>query len=571
LIDREAGRLPLLLVSCLVAATALQGRQRGSGQTAPAPSAIRFENIARAAGLDFEHINGASPEKHMVETMGSGGLFFDYDNDGWLDIFLVDGGSVVDRQVAGRARHRLYRNRGNGTFEDVTASSGITHTQYGMGACAGDYDNDGRVDLYVTGAGSNVLYHNNGNGTFTDVTRIAGVGSSQLSTSCAFADFDKDGQLDLFVTRYVDLTTEKACGDTRVRAYCRPELYHGLTNVLFHNNGNGTFTDVSRAAGIQDVPGKGLGVVVGDYDNDGWPDIFVANDLAPNFLYHNQGRGVFSEVGLLAGVALGSDGKARAGMGTDFGDYEGNGLLDLIVTNFMLETHSVFRNLGNGLFADATFTSGIGRATIPFVGFGAAFLDYDNDGRLDVAIANGHVLDNAAYFSPNAAYAQRKLLFHNEGGGRFKEVGRLAGPGFAQPEVGRALAVGDIDNDGDLDLLITNNGQAVDLLRNDGGNRQNGVLVRLVGKVSNRDAIGARLRLSAGGKTQVREVKAGSGYLGQSDRRVHFGLGGAAEIDTIEIRWPSGTTEVVRKVPINHIVTIAEGEGLIGRTPFVRR
>jgi hypothetical protein len=553
----------------------LYGGQRTAGPPTPAnpnlPLPVHFENIASQAGLDVRHANGASAEKHMVETMGSGGLFFDFDNDGWLDIFLVDGGSLVDREVAGRARHRLFRNRGNGTFEDVTAASGINHQQYGMGACAADYDNDGWVDLYITGFGSNSLYHNNGDGTFTDVTRAAGVGSSQLSTSCAFADFDKDGYLDLFVTRYVDLSAERPCGDLRHRAYCRPEVYRGLSDVLFRNNGNGTFTDASRAAGIEGLAGKGLGVVVADYDDDGWPDIFVANDLAPNFLFHNKGRGVFSEDGLLAGVALASDGKARAGMGTDFGDYDGDGVLDLIVTNFMLETHNVFRGLGHGLFADATVASGIGQATLPFVGFGTAFLDYDNDGRLDVAIANGHVLDNADQFNPNATYAQRKLLFHNEGRGRFAEVGRLAGSVFTVPKVGRSLAVGDIDNDGDLDLLITNNGQTVDLLRNDGGNRSNALLVQLVGRKSNRDGIGAVLRLTADGRTQLREVKAGSGYLGQSDHRVHFGIGGATRIDTLEIRWPSGAIDVVRNPPVNHIVAIVEGMGLTRQTPFVRR
>jgi hypothetical protein len=564
-----SGRVSLLVFTLLAAATVLQGRQRSAAQQlAPGAAPIVFTDITRDAGIVFQHTNGATPEKHMVETMGSGGLFFDFNNDGWLDIFLVDGGSVVDRQLNGRARHRLYRNRGNGVFEDVTAASGIAHGDYGIGACAADYDNDGRVDLYVTNAGPNVLYHNNGNGTFTDVTRTAHVGSPLLSTSCTFVDADKDGYVDLFVANYVDLSTEKACGDSRVRAYCRPELYKGLPNILYHNNGNGTFTDVSQGAGILAATGKGLGVVAGDYDNDGWPDIFVANDLAPNVLYHNKGRGVFEEVGLPAGVAVASDGKARAGMGTDLADYNGDGLLDLIVTNFMLETHNIFRNLGGGLFADATFESGLGAPTLPFVGFGAVFLDYDNDGDLDLAIANGHVLDNADHFTPRATYAQRNLLFRNEGGGRFKEVGAASGPGFALVKVSRGLAAGDIDNDGDLDLLVTNNGQTADLLRNDGGNRNSGLLVRLVGKKSNRDGIGARLRLVADGKTAVREVKAGSSYLAQNDLRVHFGVGRASEIDRLEIRWPAGGIDVIRNPPVNHIITVVEGEGLTNRTRF---
>jgi hypothetical protein len=564
-------RLCLCLVSCLAAAAVLHGRQRGDAVNSPASSPAVFENVAREAGLDFKHTNGASPEKHMVETMGSGGLFLDYDNDGWLDIFLVDGGAVADRRLAGTARHRLYRNRGGSRFDDVTAASGIRHSDYGMGACAADYDNDGRVDLYITNAGPDVLYRNNGNGAFADVTRAAGVGTPLLSTSCAFGDVDNDGDVDLFVTNYVDLTVERRCGDSRVRAYCRPDLYQGLPYVLYRNNGNRTFTDVTRAAGVYTTAGKGLGVVFGDYDDDGWIDIFVANDLAPNFLFHNKGRGLFSDLALLAGVAVASDARARAGMGTDFGDYDGDGRLDLVVTNFMLESHNLFRNLGDGLFADATFESGFGVATLPFVGFGAVFLDHDNDGELDLAVANGHVLDNADHFSPNATYGQRNLLFHNQGAGRLTEIGRTSGPGFAPAKVSRGLAAGDIDNDGDLDLLVTNNGQTVDLLRNDGVKRGNALLLHLVGRKSNRDGIGARLRATAGAKTQVREVKAGSSYLAQNDIRAHFGIGRATQIDRLEIRWPAGATDVVRNVPANQIVTIAEGEGVTGRRPFVSR
>jgi enediyne biosynthesis protein E4 len=569
---QAAGAVALVVVATLTVMAGANNSQRASSAPNPSPNQRpTFENIATASGLDFQHTNGASPEKHMVETMGSGGLFFDYDNDGWLDIFLVDGGSVTDRQVTTRARHRLYHNRGNGTFEDVTAASGITHPEYGLGACAGDYDNDGLVDLYITNAGPNVLYHNNGNGTFTDVTRAAGVGSPLLSTSCAFADIDNDGDLDLFVTNYVDLSKERPCGDARVRAYCRPELYQGLPNVLYRNNGNQTFTDITREAGVYTTTGKGLGVVFGDYDDDGWVDFFVANDLAPNFLFHNKGNGTFSEVALLAGVSVATDAKARAGMGTDFGDVDGDGLLDLVVTNFMLEAHNIFRNLGGGLFADATFESGLGPATLPFVGFGASFLDYDNDGSLDLAIANGHVLDNADYFGPKATYAQRNLLFHNEGAGRLREVGTMSGSGFALVKVSRGLAAGDIDNDGDLDLLVTNNGQTADLLRNDGGNLRNGLLLHLVGTKSNRDGIGARVRVTAGGKTQVREVKAGSSYLSQNDLRAHFGLGTATRIERVDIRWPSGTNDVIRNVPVNHIVTVVEGQGLKEATRFNRR
>jgi len=523
-------------------------------------SPLQFRDIAAAAGLTFTHINGAGPSKHIVETMGSGGLFFDYNGDGQLDVFLVDGGSVTDPAAAARARSRLFRNRGNGTFEDVTPGTHIAHRAYGMGACAADYDNDGRDDLYLTNFGPNALYHNAGDGTFTDVTASAGVGAPALSTSCAFADIDNDGFVDLFVTNYVDPEdNSKVCGDSRARAYCRPDVYKGAPNVLYRNNGNGTFTDVTRQSGVYSTRGKGLGVVFGDYDNDGRVDVFVANDLVPNFLYHNEGHGIFKEVGLAAGVAVASDGRARAGMGADFGDYDGDGRLDLVVTNFEMETHNLFSNLGQGLFADATLLSGVGAATLRFLGFGTVFLDYDNDGALDLAIANGHVLDNTALFQSTSKYAQRKLLLRNDGHGRFVDVAGTAGSGFALERVGRTLVAGDIDNDGDLDLLVTNNGQAANLLRNDGGSRQGSVQVQLAGRQSNRDGIGARLVATAGGRTQIREIKAGSSYLGQNALRAHFGLGGAKEIEQLEVRWPSGHIDMFEHIKVASIVVITEG------------
>jgi enediyne biosynthesis protein E4 len=549
-------------------------REQGPPSSSPGSptSSVSFQNIASTAGLDFVHVNGASPDKHLVETMGSGGLFFDFDNDGWIDVFLVDGGSLADRQVAGRARHRLFRNRENETFEDVTTKARIRHSQYGMGACAADYDNDGFDDLYITNLGSNVLYHNNGDGTFDDVTQKAGVGSPLWSTSCAFADFDNDGRVDLFITNYVDATVanNKFCGDParRLRVYCHPLNYKPLPNVLYHNNGDGTFSDMSAKAGIGPYRGNGLGVVVADYDDDGWPDVFVANDTMPNFLFHNEGKGAFREVGLLAGVAVANDGKARAGMGTDFGDYDGDGLLDLVVTNHEFESTSLYRNLGGGLFAESTVESGLGPPTLPYVGFGAVFMDYDNDGRLDLAIVNGHVVDNAAQFRPSSSYAQRRLLFRNTGNRRFSDVSRSAGPGFGVEKVGRTLVAGDIDNDGDLDLLVTNTGQAADLLRNDGGNRGGALLVRLVGKRSNRDGIGAKLQIKTGTTTQVRYVKAGSSYLGQNDMRVHVGVGDATLVDRLEVRWPSGQVDMAARLPVNSIVTVVEGEGVSRRVPF---
>jgi hypothetical protein len=559
-------------LALMPAPAAIQGRDGPPARSIEAPV---FEEVSRGWGLSLDHVNGASAEKYLPETMGSGGVFFDYNNDGWVDVFVVGGGSLADKTAASRARHRLYRNTGTGAFEDATAISGVAHRGYGMGACAADYDNDGFADLFVTGVAANTLYRNLGNGKFRDVTRSAGIESPEWSTSCAFADFDKDGSVDLFVTNYVDasVANNKFCGDPsrQVRVYCHPLNYQPLPSVLYHNNGNGTFTDGSARAGIAPHRGNGLGVVVADYDDDGWPDVFVANDSVPNFLYHNEGRGVFKEVALLAGVAVANDGKSRAGMGTDFGDYDGDGLLDLVVTNHEFETTTLFRNLGQGLFADATTESGIGPATLPFVGFGAALFDYDNDGRLDLAIANGHVVDNTAQMRASSTHAQRRLLFRNLDGRRFVEVGRRSGSGFARDKVGRALAVADIDNDGDLDLMITNNGQAVDLLRNDGGNRQHALIVRTQGTTSNRDGIGARIQLHAGKMTQVREVKAGSSYLSQNDTRVHFGLGNTAAIDRLDVRWPSGRVDVVQRPPVDAAITVVEGAGVTRRVPFVVR
>lgn len=538
----------------------------------PSPGAVRFERATSAAGLDFTHVNGASPEKYLAETMGSGAVFLDYDDDGWLDLLLIDGGSLADPAMAGRARHRLFRNSGRGRFVDGTAASGIRHRDYGMGACAGDIDNDGRVDVYITNYGANALYRNMGKGTFADVTRSAGVGLIAWSTSCAFLDVDRDGDLDLFVTNYLDAqkSNNRFCGDAqrRVRVYCHPLNYAGLASVLYRNDGKGTFSDVSMEAGIAGHVGNGLGVAVGDYDDDGWPDVFVANDGVPNFLFHNDGKGRFSEVGLLAGVAVARDGKARAGMGTEFADYNGDGRLDLVVTNHEFETHSLFRNDGHGIFTDATIESGLSAPTLPFVGFGVAFFDADNDGLMDLSIVNGHVIDNTALFRAGSTHAQPKLLFRNSGSRRFAEIAREAGSAFAGAGVGRALITGDIDNDGDVDLLATNNGAPADLLRNDGDRRAAALVVRLVGTRSNRDGIGARITITAGGRTQTREVKSGSSYLGQNDLRAHFGLGGATRVDALRIRWPGGHTESLNDVAAGQIVTVTEGRGITTRTPF---
>jgi hypothetical protein len=544
-----------------------------------APS-VRFDETSREAGIDFRHVNGASADHHLQEIMGSGGLFFDFDNDGWTDVLLVDGGSLADPAVAARSHHRLFRNLRNGRFEDVTATSGIgRNPAYGMGACAADYDNDGAVDLFITGAGSNALYRNTGKGSFADVTAKSGIGGGPFATSCAWADVDRDGFVDLFVTNYVDARaqTNVFCSGaaSNARMYCHPLNFAPLAASLYHNNGDGTFTDVSVKTGIAGKRSNGLGVVIGDYDDDGWPDIAVANDSMPNFLWHNLGArdaGLgtrFEEAGLVSGVAVAADGNPRAGMGIDMADYDGDGRLDLFITNHELETHTLFRNLARGLFTDMTSQSGIGRETLPFVGFGALFFDVDNDGDLDLAITNGHVVDNSGHYRPGSKSEQRKLLFANNGG-RFTEIGRNAGGGFAIEKIGRALAAADIDNDGRVDLLFTNNGDSPDLLHNRAA-AGNALLVRLVGTRSNRSAIGARLVLTAAGLKQTREIKAGSSYLSQSDLRQHFGLGGATVVDRIEIRWPSGRNESVSNLQANEIVTITEGKGVTAKAALNRR
>ena len=533
---------------------------------------VRFSDVTASAKIDFRHENGASPEKHLPETMSGGVVLFDFDNDRWLDIFFVNGGSFIDQKKAAAAPHKLFRNNKDGTFADVSATAGIRVSGFGMGACAADYDNDGWTDLYITGVDFGRLYKNSGRGSFSDKTSEAGVDSTLWNASCAFGDIDNDGDVDLYVTRYLNYTPErnKYCPLRTARAYCHPNEYNGVPDVLFRNNGNGTFTDISREAGVLQRPnGNGLGVVFGDYDNDGWIDIYVANDSTPNFLFHNKGSGVFEEVGFRAGVAVGHDGKSQAGMGTDMGDFDGDGLLDIFVTNLILETHTLYRNGGKGLFADVTFTSGVGQATLPFVGFGTAFVDYDNDTDLDLVIANGHVIDNVQFGRDDTTYEQLNLLLQNSAG-KFRNVGPASGPGFAIKKSSRALAVGDLDNDGDMDFVVANVGQSPHVLRNDDGNRSNSLLIRTIGTRSNRDGIGTRLKLSLDSKSLLREVKAGSGYLGQNDLRVHFGLANATSAKRLEILWPGGGSEILEKIEANQILTVEEGKGVIDRQPLRR-
>jgi hypothetical protein len=507
----------------------------------------------------------------MVETMGSGGGFFDFDGDGSLDIYLVNGaplpGSV---ETAEPPRNALYRNDGEGRYRDVTDEAGVAGRGYGMGMTAGDVDNDGDLDLYVTNFGPNVFYRNRGDGTFEDATEKAGVEAGGWSTSAAFADYDRDGYLDLYVARYVDfaLDNHKFCGNQakNIKAYCHPDVYDPVPGILFRGRGDGTFEDVTRSAGVHvEGEGKSLGVVWGDYDNDGDIDLYVANDSMRNFLFRNEGRGKFTDVTLLAGVGYSEDGKTQAGMGTDMADYDGDGFLDLTVTNLDFEYNSMYRGGALGIFSDESFESGVAEVSLNFVGFGTFFFDFDNDGRLDVFVANGHIIDNIHLFNTVSTYREPNFLFENQGGGTFREIGAAAGEALAADNVARGAAPGDFDSDGDLDVLVTRCGERALLLENEGGNRKRSLSVALVGRTSNRDGVGARASLRSGDLTAIREVKSGLSYLSQGSLELHFGLEDRSAVDVLEVRWPDGTTEAVESPAPGRLVVL-EGAGTpVGR------
>ena len=527
-----------------------------------APTAeVQFTDITQASRIDFKHESSATSNKYLVETMGGGVALLDYDNDGRLGIFFTNGAKIDDPMPDGKLPdksdpkfwNRLYHQNADGTFTDVTERAGLTgmpQNYYGMGVAVGDYDNDGFEDIYVTGYGGNTLYHNNGNGTFTDVTQRAGVGAGGWSASAGFFDYDNDGKLDLFVTRYVDWTfkTNRYCGEKRpgFRAYCHPDNYDGVSNILYHNNGDGTFTDVSARAGIANPSGKGLGLSFADYDDDGFTDIFVANDSVQCFLYHNNGNGTFTEVGLLAGVGYNEDGKTFAGMGADFSDFDNDGHPDIVVTDLSNERYMLFRNNGDGSFRDVTNQSGVGGATLAFSGWSTHLFDYDNDGWKDLFVAQSHVMDTIEKTSPNLKYLEPPLLLQNQAG-HFVRV--VAGEVFQKEWAGRGAAFGDIDNDGDTDVVVSNLGQKSYLLRNDGGNQKNWIAIETVGRKSNRDGIGSRVKVvSASGMTQYFTVNTAVGYLSASDKRVIAGLGSDSTAKIIEIRWPSGIVQKFENV-----------------------
>jgi len=532
---------------------------------------IRFTDVTSDAGVAFVHQSSATSNKYLVETMGGGVALFDYDNDGRLDVFFTNGAKIDDPLPVGKRPdksdakywNRLYRQTQGGTFVDVTEKAGLSgmpQNYYGMGVAVGDYDNDGFEDLYVTNFGGNTLYHNNGDGTFTDVTGRAGVGASGWSASAGFFDADNDGKLDLFVTRYVDWTfeTNRYCGEKKpgYRAYCHPDNYAGVANILYHNNGDGTFTDVSTKAGIANPNGKGLGVAFADYDRDGYMDIYVANDSVQSFLYRNNHDGTFSEEGLVAGVGFNEDGKTFAGMGVDFADYDNDGQPDIIVTDLSNERYKLFHQNADGSFRDATNTSGLGGLTLLYSGWSTRFLDYDNDGWKDLFVAQGHVMDTIEKTSPNLTYQQPPLLLRNESG-RFSRV--EPGDAFTETWAGRGAAFGDLDNDGDVDVVLSNVGQKAVVLRNDGGNRNNWLAIQTVGTTSNRDGIGCLVKVvSASGLSQSFTVNTAVGYLSASDKRLLVGLGSDATAKLVEIRWPSGIVQRFENVAARQTLTAKE-------------
>jgi hypothetical protein len=532
---------------------------------------VQFSDVTQTVKIQFQQENSATSNKYLVETMGGGVALFDYDNDGRLDIFFTNGAKIDDPMPDGKLpdksdpkfSNRLYHQSSNGTFTDVTEKAGLTgipQNHYDMGVAVGDYDNDGFEDMYVTGFGGNTLYHNNGDGTFTDVTKKAGVAASGWNTSAGFLDYDNDGKLDLFVTRYVDWTfkTNRYCGEEKpgYRAYCHPDNYEGVTSILYHNDGNGTFTDVSEKAGIAKSIGKGLGVSFADYDGDGFTDIFVANDSVQCFLFHNNGNGTFSEVGLFKGVGYNEDGKTFAGMGTDFSDYDNDGLPDVIVTDLSNERYMLFRNNGDGSFRDVTNQSGVGGATLAFAGWSTRFFDYDNDGWKDLFVAQSHVMDTIEKTAPNLRYMQPPLLLRNQAG-HFSRVS--PGEAFRKEWAGRGAAFGDLDNDGDVDVVVSNAGQYAYVLRNDGGNRNQWLGIATIGTKSNRDGIGARVKVvSASGLTQYFTVNTAVGYLSASDKRLIVGLGSDATAKLVEIRWPSGTIQRLENVKAGQFLRVTE-------------
>lgn len=539
----------------------------------PKPSAaqkITFRDITSQAGIQFRHNNGAFGKKYLPETMGPGCAFIDYDNDGWQDILLVNSENWPGHGGTASTM-KLYHNNHDGTFTDATRKAGLAIPMFGLGVAVGDYDNDGFDDLFITAVGQSHLFHNNGNGTFTDVTKAAGLwGPNEFSTSAAWVDYDRDGKLDLVVGNYVQWSErdDLYCTiDGTHKSYCTPESYKGASARLWHNLGGGKFEDASQKARFYDPTSKTLGVAILDYNNDGWPDILLANDTQPNKLYLNKQNGTFEEKGVPAGIGFSEDGVARAGMGVDAADYDRSGHASIIITNFANQMLSLYHNEGNGLFVDEAPRSEVGRATLVTLGFGCFFFDYDNDGWPDIFVADGHIEDAIESVQKRVHYAEPPHLFRNLGGGKFEEVTDSLGASFTRPKVARGAAYGDINNDGALDILMTTNGGRAYLFRNEGG-ANHSLRVKLVGTKSNRDAIGAVVRVNSGKDQQWQMLHSGSSYLSQSELVLTFGLASAAKADSVEVDWPSGQKDKVTNLASGEMVTIQEGKGVVATSPY---
>jgi hypothetical protein len=557
--------------------TATPTLQAATLQSPEAPSPVTFVDVGREAGLTVPNVwGGVKSKKYIIEAKGSGLAFFDYDQDGWLDIYLTNGVRLEETYEPGTAPiQHLYRNNRDGTFTDVTAKAGLGRSGWGTGVCVGDYDNDGWDDLFCGYWGHNILWHNNGDGTFTDVTKKAGLYEDRIrwGSGCTWLDYDRDGLLDLFVANYIDLDLSKVpapgqtgyCQWKGISVMCGPRGLPGGMNILYHNNGDGTFTDVSKQAGIlKPGPRYSITAVSYDFDNDGWPDIYVAVDSEPSILFHNNHDGTFTDVAVMAGCAYNEDGQEQAGMGVGVGDYDCDGWLDIFKTNFSDDTADLYHNNGDGTFTDVTFVAGVG-ANTQYVKWGAGFMDYDNDGWTDILYVTGHVYPEIDSYNLDAHFTSPRIVYRNLGDGKkFKDVSALLGPGISQRFASRGCAFGDYDNDGDVDVLVLNMNDLPSLLRNDGGNKNNWIKIKLLGTQCNRTAIGARVRVVTGKHAQIDEVHCGTSVMSQSDLRLHFGLGEAKEVDLIEVKWP--TTQKVEKftqIPANQILTIKEGSGIL--------
>jgi hypothetical protein len=549
-------RLTLVLFAFLAAFPGAQG-------------AIKLVDVAAQAGLDLVNVSGGPAKDYIVDANGNGAAFFDYDNDGDLDALIVNGSTRERFAAGGDPMVALYQNAGGGRFRDVTAASGFTRRGWGSGVCVGDYDNDGFDDVYVTAFGADVLWHNAGAGTFVDVTSRAKLVESRWGTSCAFADYDRDGDLDLYVANYVRFDertipgrgTTANCRFMATDVFCGPKQLTGEQDALYRNNGDGTFADVSTTAGANDPGYYGFGVVFADLNDDLWPDIVVANDSVPNLLFRNRGNGTFVEEGLLSGAALSGDGRPQAGMGIDAGDYNGDGLPDLIVTNFSHDYNTLYENGPAGVFTDRSYATGIAATAGPYLGWGVKLVDLDNDGRLDVFIANGHVYPEVDTHGLGTRYRQRKQVFVNDGR-RFRHATAEIGGGLLVEQSSRGAAFGDYDNDGDVDVLVINMNEPPTLLRNDLSGANHWVTLRLIGSKSNRSAIGARVRIETAGRRQVTWVRGDGSYLSHSDTRAHFGLGSARRVDRLEIRWPSGLVESATGLAADRFYVAKEGAGV---------